>query len=227
MRILDLYCAGGGAAMGYARAGFIPVGVDINRQPNYPFPFIQGDAIRVLSELLYDEIGVEVDGQMLTIRDFDAIHASPPCQRYTRKSANWGRARTSVIEHPDLLAPTRAALMQAEMPWVIENVPGAPIDAHLMLCGSMFGLKIQKHRLFESNVPLVLAPASCKHVGLYNPWQGPGRSAAKHREAQDTPWLPQSGGASRAAGYTGDVNNAIPPAYTEFIGKQLMKAING
>lgn len=91
-----------------------------------------------------------------------------------------------------------------------------------MLCGSMFGLKIQKHRLFESSVDLGLAPAACNHVGLYNPWQGAGRSAEKHREAQGTPWLPQSGGASRKAGYTGDVSNAIPPAYTEHIGALLM-----
>ena len=206
-RLLDLFCGGGGAAMGYSRAGFDVVGVDINRQPNYPFEFHQADAMTF-----------PLDG-------FAVIHASPPCQAYTRKAANWGRERKNVIEHPDLLPKTRERLIASGLPWVIENVPGAPIDAQLMLCGSMFGLKIQKHRLFESNTPLPLAPAACHHVGLYNPWQGKGRSAEKFREAQGTPWLPSSGGASRKAGYTGDVSNAIPPAYTEFIGKQLLAAI--
>jgi len=219
-RLLDLFCGGGGAAMGYSRAGFDVVGVDINRQPNYPFEFIQHDALDFLDSLLMRE---GVNG--FDVLDFAAIHASPPCQAYTRKSATWGRERKNMIEHPDLLAPTRDLLIATGLPWVIENVPGSPIDAQLMLCGSMFGLKIQKHRLFESNITLGLAPASCNHVGLYNPWQGAGRSAAKFREAQDTPWLPSSGGASRKAGYTGDVSNAIPPAYTEFIGRQLIATV--
>ena len=205
--LLDLFCGGGGAAMGYAKAGFEVVGVDINRQPNYPFSFHQADALE------------------FPLEGFTAIHASPPCQAYTRKSANWGRARTNEIPHPNLLAPTRARLIASGVPYVIENVPGAPIDAQLMLCGSMFGLKIQKHRLFEGNWSMPLAPAVCSHEGLYNPWQGSGRSAQKLRDAQDIQWLPISGGASRKAGYTGDLFNAIPPAYTEFIGRALMGAL--
>ena len=116
MLLLDLYCGGGGAAMGYHRAGFEVVGVDINPQPNYPFEFIQGDALAV---------GRDIG------REFAAIHASPPCQAYTRKAANWGRGRKHWIEHPNLVQPTRELLEYIGRPWVLENVPGAPIRADL------------------------------------------------------------------------------------------------
>lgn len=211
-RLLDLFCGGGGAAMGYHRAGFDVVGVDINPQGNYPFTFVQADAIEYLSraEALH----------------FDAIHASPPCQAYTRKASDWGRTRTHWIDHPDLVGPTRDLLGQTGLPYVIENVPGAPVNAQLMLCGTMFGLTIRKHRLFESNVPLPFPPRPCSdHTECYNPWQGKGRSADKLRAAQDIDWLPISGGASRKAGYTGDLFNAIPPAYTEWIGSSLLLQI--
>src|SRR3990167_8167266 len=94
-----------------------------------------------------------------------------------------------------------------------------------MLCGTNFGLHIIKHRLFEANWSLPMAPASCDHRDVYNPWSGKGRSATKLREAQNTPWIPMSGGASRKPGVTGDLFNAIPPASTEFIGKQLLAAL--
>lgn len=203
-RILDLFCAAGGAAMGYHLAGFEVVGVDINPQPHYPFEFIQGDAMTY------------------PLEGFDFIHASPPCQAYTRKSANWGRKRVRVIEHPDLLGPTRDRLVASGLPFIIENVPGAPINSQVTLCGSMFGLRIQKHRLFEANWTLPPAPAKCDHTDLYSPWSGKGRTAAEHRLAQGTPWIPTGGGASRLAGVTGDLNNAIPPAYTEYLGKAWM-----
>jgi DNA (cytosine-5)-methyltransferase 1 len=209
---LDLFCGAGGAAMGYHRAGFEVVGVDINPQPHYPFHIVKMDALKYLdlTEALH----------------FDAIHASPPCQAYTRKAATWGRERKHWTEHPDLLGPTRDRLRAIDVPHVIENVPGAPIEASVMLCGTMFGLRIQKHRLFETNWPLpALGPAGCNHAETYNPWQGAGRSADKLREAQGTPWIPMSGGASRKAGVTGDLFNAIPPAYTEWIGAQLLRAI--
>lgn len=195
--------------MGYYRAGFDVVGVDIKPQKKYPFEFIQADA------MTFDLAG------------YDVIHASPPCQAYTRKSANWGRKRTHWAAYPDLVGATRERLRDVSTPFVIENVVGAPLDAALMLCGSMFGLKIRKHRLFEANWALPLAPASCCHLGLYNPWQGEGRSADKMRAAMGTPWIPISGGASRKAGYTGDLFNAIPPAYTEYIGKSLLRVVNG
>lgn len=197
--------------MGYARAGFEVVGVDINPQGNYPFAFVQGDAIEYVREWGYT---------------FDVIHASPPCQLYTRKAADWGRKRNHWIEHPDLVGPTREALVATGLPYVLENVPGAPIRHDLMLCGTMFGLAIRKHRYFESNLPLPGAPQPCSdHSECYNPWAGKGRSADKLRAAMGIDWLPISGGASRKAGYTGDLFNAIPPAFTEYIGRQLLAAI--
>jgi hypothetical protein len=206
MRLLDLFCGAGGAAMGYHRAGFEVVGVDINPQPHYPFEFHQMNCL---------------DLCLPALRSFDAIHASPPCQAYTRKAANWGRARKNVIEHPDLLGPTRELLDAAGLPYVIENVIGAPMRCDVMLCGTMFGLRIIKHRQFELNFPIAYFLPSCDHSDVYNPWSGKGRSAKEHREAQGTPWIPQCGGASRKAGVTGDLNNAIPPAYTEWLGDHL------
>lgn len=197
--------------MGYHRAGFEVVGVDINPQGNYPFEFVQADAFTFIEEVGF--------------YGADVIHASPPCQIHTRKAANWGRERTHWLDHHDLIPGTRLRLEHSGLPYVIENVPGAPIDAQLLLCGSMFGLRIQKHRLFEANWPLPMAPATCNHTDLYNPWAGAGRSADKLREAMGIDWLPISGGASRKAGYTGDLFNAIPPAYTEWIGAQLLASL--
>jgi DNA (cytosine-5)-methyltransferase 1 len=142
-----------------------------------------------------------------------------------RKSANWGRERKHFTEHPDLIEPTRAMLEASGLPYVLENVMGAPMRADLVLCGTMFGLRIIKHRQFECNFPVPCLLPSCDHSDVYNPWQGKGRSAAEHREAQGTPWIPQCGGASRKAGYTGDLNNAIPPAYTQFVGERLIAHI--
>lgn len=210
MKILDLFCGGGGAAWGYHLAWPHAeiVGVDINRQGNYPFTFIQGCAVDFL----------EFDPRA---KDFDFIHASPPCQRYTKKSANWGRKRTHWTEYPGLIAPIRTLLRKLDAPYVIENVPGAPIRQDLILCGTMFGLNIKKHRYFETSFPLV-PPGECgNHKGLYSPWSGKGRNAEKFRAAVGIDWLPCSGGASRKAGYTGDLSNAIPPAYTRWIARQF------
>jgi DNA (cytosine-5)-methyltransferase 1 len=217
-RLLDLFCGGGGAAMGYSRAGFDVVGVDINPQPHYPFPFVRQDAIAYLS-------GMWDDMQRGRRLQFAAIHASPPCQAHTRKAANWGRARNHWIDHPKLIEPTRELLIGLNLPYVIENVPGAPLNYQVEYCGTHFGLRIIKHRRFEANWPLPFPPAFCDHRDVYNPWSGPGRTADKLREAQGTPWIPMHGGASRKAGYTGDLDNAIPPAYTEWIGAQLIRAI--
>jgi len=207
-KVLDLFCAGGGAGMGLHRAwpDAEITGVDINRQSNYPFNFVQSDALT------------------FPLEGYDFIWASPPCQLYTRKSANWGRKRNHWIEHPDLIDPIRQRLIASGTPFVIENVVGAPIRVDLMLCGSMFGLKIQKHRNFEASFPLDVLLPPCNHAGLYNPWQGKGRSATKLREAMGIDWLPISGGASRKLGYTGDLFNAIPPAYSEYIARQFGKA---
>lgn len=220
-RLLDLFCGAGGAAMGYHRAGFDVVGVDINRQPHYPFEFIQADCTMIGTDAMEREgLGWGF------LASFDAIHASPPCQLYTRKSAHWGRKRVNEIQHADLLPVTRRQLEETGLPYVIENVMGAPMRCDVMLCGTMFGLRIIKHRQFELNYPIAYILPSCDHSDVYNPWSGKGRSAKEHREAQGTPWIPQCGGASRKAGVTGDLNNAIPPAYTEWLGAHLMHEVN-
>ena len=148
-RLLDLFCCEGGAAMGYQRAGFEVVGVDLERRPRYPFEFHQGDAL----EFLEAHAG-----------DFDAVHASPPCQAYSITRHAHGKA------HPDLVGPTRAALEATGLPYVIENVPGAPLRDYVTLCGAAMGcealdvdsrrLVLRRHRLFESNVAL-WAPPPC------------------------------------------------------------------
>lgn len=191
--------------MGYHRAGFTEiVGVDIKPQPRYPFTFVQGDALDYLRE----------HG-----REFDAIHASPPCQRYMQS----GMMRK---DHPDLLPATRAALIATGKHFVIENVPGAPIYPSFTLCGSMFGLGVRRHRHFEVPSAFALAPATCDHsrpiTGVYgNPhgkrgaWRGmlPSDEATWSREL-GIDWMTVR-----------ELSQAIPPAYTEFIGKQLIQQL--
>lgn len=169
-RLLDLYSCAGGAAMGYHRAGFDVYGVDKDAQPRYPFAFHQGDALVVLRRLVLGEAVpfTHRDGtvEWLTLADFDVIHASPPCQIYSITNA---MTRT---DHPDLLAPTRDVLVAIGKPYVIENVPGAPMRDYMVLCGSEFGLRandvdgvplaLRRHRWFESNVWLFGA-GGCKH----------------------------------------------------------------
>ena len=212
MRLLDLFCKAGGCSAGYARAGFEVVGVDIEPQPNYPFEFWQDDALAVLDD---DRI----------IHAFDAIHASPPCQAFSAAQSIRGR------EHPDLLTPTRALLEQTGLPWVIENVPGAPMRKDLILCGSMFGLEhrgfgLRRHRWFEfsdpSLAPLVspcwhrLPPAYVYGHGADNKHRA--RYGATNvedwRALMDIDWMTRD-----------ELAQAIPPAYTEFIGQQLAARI--
>lgn len=210
-RLLDLFCGAGGAGAGYDRAGFEVTGVDINPQPYYPFAFELGDALDYLAAH-----GLE----------YDAIHASPPCQLFSRKRASWGRANVRTITYPDLVEPTRELLDEIGRPYIIENVPGAPLAGGMLLCGTMFGLAIKKHRVFEASFGLpALAPAGCNHAAVYSPWTGAGRTADKHRAAMGAPWIPDGGGASRLEGRTGDLYNAIPPAYTEWLGGRLMEVI--
>ena len=208
--LLDLFCGAGGASMGYHRAGFEVVGVDTKPQPHYPFEFHQADALTY------------------PLEGFDAYHASPPCQKFTKKNANWGRKRVNIIEYSDCLTPIRERLITLSQPYVIENVNGSPLNGIVMLCGTMFGLKIIKHRFFEINFNMPLfAPRVCNHKGVYNPWQGKGRTTKKFQEAEGINWMPVGGGASRKMGYTGDLSNAIPPAHTEYIGKYLMEYLRG
>lgn len=207
--LLDLFCGGGGAAKGYQRAGFYVIGVDNKPQPNYcGDAFYLGDALES------------------SIYGFDAIHASPPCQKYTKKVSTWGRKRTYNHEYEDLLSQTRELLQGSGLPYVIENVEGSPLNGTVMLCGTMFGLRIIKHRFFEVNFDMPLfSPAVCNHKDVYNPWQGANRTAVKMREAMGIDWLPMAGGNSRKDNITGDLYNAIPPAYTEYIGKYLINMV--
>ena len=204
-RLLDLFCGAGVGAMGYSRAGFDIVGVDIRPQPNYPFEFWEGDALLVAGNLM---------------RTFGAIHASPPCQRYIRGGLQNGR------EHPDLLAPTRDLLDAMRLPYVIENVPGAPMRPDVVLCGSMFGLPIRRHRWFESNMPLDVMTAPCDHsqpiIGVYGHPHGQAGAFPGTLPGSLESW-------SLALGVdwmsTRELAQAIPPAYTELIGHQLMQHI--
>lgn len=187
--------------MGYHRAGFEVVGVDIDSQPRYPFEFHRADALE------------------FPLAGFDAIHASPPCQQHTKAQKLQGNA------HPDLIVPVRQLLKQAGVPYVIENVPGAPLENPVMLCGTMFGLRLYRHRLFETNFPFT-APLHGQHwlrqVKMGRP-PGPQdilqpvgnfSGVQEARYAMEMPWASQAG-----------LREAIPPAYTEYIGGQLMAAI--
>jgi DNA (cytosine-5)-methyltransferase 1 len=212
MRLLDLFCGAGGAAVGYHRAGFTEiVGVDIKPQPRYPFTFVQGDALEY----------VKAHGH-----EFDAIHASPPCQAYIRSGtvAQDGR-------HRSLLAATRDALRAAsnahiKRAWIIENVPGSPIRGDVMLCGSMFELPVRRHRYFECSRDITCLVPHCDHrrqaVGVYGhphgkrgAWPSMKPSTlTTWREAMDIDWMTAP-----------ELSQAIPPAYTEFIGRQLLQEI--
>ena len=209
--LLDLFCGAGGAAMGYHRAGFDVVGVDHKPQPNYPFRFIQAEWYMVALE------------QYL---EFDVIHASPPCQAYSTTASLHDN------EHPDLIEPTRDALRKTGLPYIIENVVGAPllrqptfeIEAYrVSVCGSSFGLGVRRHRLFESNVPLT--PRVCAHHLQPEPIDvtgmgGPGgrhrkpKNLGHAREVMGIDWM------SRA-----ELSQAVPPAYTEFLGKQILAVL--
>lgn len=230
-KLLDLFCGLGGASMGYSRAGFDVVGVDLKPQPHYPFEFVQADALELLSVLI-DGRAYESD---LNLGSFAAIHASPPCQRFSQLMIRWGDERRD--EHPDLVEPTRLLLRATRLPYIIENVPQAPLLDPVVLCGSMFGLgardddgnfrQLRRHRLFESNLPLEDG-GPCRHTGQAVGVYGHGRwdnSTSKHRggyqgnvrecrEAMGIEWGTRDG-----------IAQAIPPAYAEFLGRQLLRHI--
>jgi DNA (cytosine-5)-methyltransferase 1 len=217
-RLLDLFCGAGGAAAGYARAGFDVVGVDIRPQPNFPFPFIQADAIE------YGKIHAA---------EFDAIHASPPCQAFTR-GQKLRRGKSS--SKPDLIAPTRKILMASGRPWVMENVVGAPLENPIILCGSMFSLAVRRHRLFESSHVLML-PGPCRHreqgrpVGVYHVMndQVKGRDHATGKLVLGGKTAETLEEGRAAMGITWmtwvELRESIPPAYTEWLGRQIIKII--
>lgn len=233
-RLLDLFHCAGVGADGYAAAGFDVVGVDIDeaRLRESPYPTICADAMEILADLRF-------------LRSFDVVHASPPCQAFTQMSARWRGKGTKADTHVDLLTPTRELLRRLDRPWVIENVTGA--KAHmatgLVLHGGMFGLGVHRPRRFESNVLLMAAPAARVRapLGVYGT-KPDGRTLYRYRNAGNyvSGGPPVSKSLIRAAksveegaeamGVTRPVSwealrEAIPPAYTEFIGAQLMAAL--
>lgn len=197
-RLLDLFCGAGGAARGYQAAGFHVTGIDIRPQPNYcGDEFISVDAVEWL------RLQAGIGGPL----DFDAIHASPPCQHYARVT----RWRGSSDGHPDLVALVRTLLQQGGLPYVMENVYEAPLEASLCLCGSMFGLRVRRHRYFE--VPWMLAGflPPCDHRDLL-PFMHKGERA--YADAMGCTWMTAR-----------EAREAIPPAYTRYIGEQLRAAL--
>ena len=193
-RLLDLFCGAGGVAMGYHRVGFEVVGVDIKPQPHYPFEFHQADALTY------------------PLEGFDAYHASPPFQHFTMMQ-NIVKSR---IKHPDYIEPVRLRLKTTQKPYVIENVYKAPLQGHLMLCGTMFGLRIIRHRFFECPwMELTFLPP-CNHSDIYDPWHKDGiGQREKLLDTMKINWF-----MTRP-----EVREAIPPAYTEYIGKYLMETV--
>lgn len=203
-KLLDLFCCQGGAGTGYAEAGFDVVGVDIDPQPRYPFEFHQADAIEY----------ARAHG-----KEFDAVHASPPCQAHTNAQKIMGN------DHPDLIEPTRELLLVLGKPFVIENVPLAPLIDPVELCGAMFGLETYRHRLFETNWELT-APEHPAHVarttkmgrppkpGEYMHVVGNFSGVDRGREVMGMPWANRDG-----------LREAIPPTYTQHIGEQLLNQI--
>lgn len=211
LRLLDLFCGAGGAGAGYAAAGFEIVGVDRDPQPRYPFEFHQGDALDFLRARGHE---------------FDAIHASPPCQRFSCAVLRANREK-----HPDYLDATRQALQELGKPYVIENVPGAPLQNPVMMCGSGVGLPVQRHRVFETNFPL-LVPGCAHHAypAIYPP---------SYNRVNLQRVLTVSGGFQRGvtleeyrAGMGVDwdmslheLSESIPPRYTELIGGFMREAV--
>jgi DNA (cytosine-5)-methyltransferase 1 len=214
LRLLDLFCCAGGAGKGYAQAGFEIVGIDINPQPNYPFPFVQTDALALDPKF---------------VATFDAIHASPPCQSYS----DLAKRNRNADAWPRLIEPVREVLVRSGLPYIIENVEGAPLRDPVMLCGTMFkGLRVIRHRLFETNFP-ILTPKHGRHplvhtfdkrkshygktddmVDFVQVTGGGNCTIAAAKDAMGIGWMTKN-----------ELNEAIPPAYTYFIGKQLLTYI--
>ena len=202
MRALDLFCGAGGAGMGLHRAGFDVVGVDLKPQPRYPFEFHEADATTY------------------PIEGFDFVWASPPCQRFTSLNVLHKK------EHPNLIPVTRQRQREAGVFYAIENVPGAPLEAPLMLCGTQFGLatrdgraELRRHRLFESNIPTLLLTRPCAHrrrsIGVYG--HAGGRSHREKTQQFVTSEWAEAMGIDWMVG--SEFVQAIPPVYSEYVAR--------
>jgi DNA (cytosine-5)-methyltransferase 1 len=224
MRILDLFCKAGGAGKGYAMAGFTVVGVDCEPQKNYPFEFHQSDALEFLRR----------HG-----REFDAVHASPPCQAFSLATFNRPDLKR---QHVDLVGPVRKLLLRLGKPYVIENVPKAPLlPSSVTLCGLMFPeLKVFRHRLFETNwaLPQPAHPSHSGHrIGVNGMCSVAGHGDAswryrgRGRPAELDDAMCQKAAWERAMGIgwmtRDELAQAIPPAYTRYVGTHLMARLRG
>ena len=210
--LLDLFSCAGGAGMGYHLAGFHVTGLDKDPQPNYPFRFIQADALEALADREF-------------LAQFDAIHASPPCQAFTAYRRRGGGVGDG---YPDLITPVREYLEASGLPWVMENVARSPVRPMVHLCGSSFGLDVQRHRWFETNVPMMSPP--CAH-GLQKPrFPCATNRTNLRRTVEIGVWripLPVQQQAMGIDWMTLDeLTQAVPPAYTEYIGAQVLASMN-
>jgi DNA (cytosine-5)-methyltransferase 1 len=211
-RLLDLFCGAGGAAVGYHRAGFDIVGIDIVDQPRYPFEFIQEDALKFVDSFSHPYPAYKAS-------EFDAIHASPPCQAFTAYKRRPGHVAKQVSVIPQI----RRLLKESGSSYVIENVFGSELQNFVQLCGTSFGLDVRRHRWFESNVAMLAPP--CNHdlprrfppatnrinlrrtieIGV---WRIP---LSIQQQAMGIDWMTLE-----------ELSEAIPPAYTQWIGAQLI-----
>ena len=226
-RILDLYCGAGGAGAGYRRVGFDVVGVDINPQPDYPFTFVQGDATDLVRDRSYGCFHFK-SNSWRCLGNFDAIHMSPPCQGYTALTTGTNAGSTA---QPKLVAQMREWADATGLPYVIENVQGSDVRRDLTLCGEMFGLSVIRHRYFEVSGFAARPPEHIPHRGRVKGW--------RHGEFFDGPYFAvygEGGGKGSVAEWQDamgmhwtdnrhSIAEAIPPAYTEFIGDQLMASL--
>ena len=211
MKLLDLFCGAGGAAMGYHRAGFDEIiGVDLGHHPNYPYQQIRADALGHTTRELVARFKP------------DLIHASPPCQAYSWASKRWNK------EWPDLVEAARELLLSTGLPYIIENVVGAPLKSPIVLCGLSFGLGVLRHRIFESSVPMS-EPAHTKHekpghqTGTRSTLQskyitvaGQGGESASYKLAD---WF-DAMGVEQGTMTRKELTESIPPAYTEWLGRK-------
>lgn len=196
LTVLDLCSGAGGLSMGYHLAGYEVTGVDLHPMPNYPFPFHQADALDYLDRIT----------QTGEIEKYDLVHASWPCQHFANVT-NW---RGSQADHEDLLAPGRELMIASGRPWVIENVPEAPLRPDYLLCGSQFGLRVRRHRSFETSWGGGgdLLPPCWHHKGLL-PFMHKGERA--YADAMGCTWMTKH-----------EARQAVPPAYSEWIGRQYL-----
>jgi DNA (cytosine-5)-methyltransferase 1 len=203
--LLDLFCGAGGAGEGYFRAGFDVTGVDMRPMPRNPHRFIQADALEFLRDHGHE---------------YDVIHASPPCQAYSRAAH---AQRTRGKRYPDLLGLTREALQSSGRVWVIENVPGAPMRADFRLCGCQFGLELRRERWFETSWHAFTLMSPCYHTGPVVSVVGHGTPTWVREKLGFNPTI-RDYRAAMGIGWMNrdELSQAIPSAYTEWIGSQLM-----